>query len=377
MQQQPPSRKINVSQEQYVFVSYSHKDGQIVYEDINKLLDQSLNCWFDVELNAGDEWDKTVKSIIENENCRGAIICMSRSSFKSEAVEKEIKALYKKKQADPSFTIVLVSPYHSSVMEIIRDIFLEAEHYSAHELETVFPQSRLTTIVENLTSNTLYVSPDENDHHIEKIISAFKSKKLPVFSDSGSLLDKYKGKLDFSKDKDSLEIYLGDYPAGECDEIFTESSGYTSKDGKNYYTDKGKTFVCKPITWKILALEDTQITLCPDQALCFDIINKIEETVSEGFEKIAFREKQDAVLGVSLPNVSQLPLIEKVLGGTGVKISSFAKSKAPAFLPDILFFKDGEKMSLYNKSLKKMNVPIRSNTAGFALPIVTLDLSKL
>ena len=60
-----------------------------------------------------------------------------------------------------------------------------------------------------------------------------------------------------------------------------------------------------------------------------------------------------------------------------VKINSYTKDKSVRFPVEILVFKENENFVLFNRSLKKINAPIKSNTMGFVLPLVTIDLTKV
>ncbi len=57
----------------YLFVSYSHKSSEIVYQDLNKLFDAGLNFWYDKELCNGDIWYEKVERCLADENCCGVI----------------------------------------------------------------------------------------------------------------------------------------------------------------------------------------------------------------------------------------------------------------------------------------------------------------
>ena len=117
-------RRANPSRDNYIFISYSHADSEKVYKDLQKLYDEQVNYWYDKELYVGDKWDEVVKVIIEQDHCKGALLYISKNSLKSEAVEKEIKTIFEKQKRNPNFSVILVSPYNLSVLEIIRDIFV-------------------------------------------------------------------------------------------------------------------------------------------------------------------------------------------------------------------------------------------------------------
>lgn len=48
----------------YVFVSYSHKDSAVVYDEIRYLQKLGVNVWYDEGIDAGDEWTETLANAI-------------------------------------------------------------------------------------------------------------------------------------------------------------------------------------------------------------------------------------------------------------------------------------------------------------------------
>ena len=48
-------------QKNYLFVSYSHNDKDVVYKILHGLYDKGVNFWYDVELSVGDFWNEKVK----------------------------------------------------------------------------------------------------------------------------------------------------------------------------------------------------------------------------------------------------------------------------------------------------------------------------
>lgn len=75
---------------QYFFISYSHRDIETVYPLLDKLYENGVNYWYDVELDPGDKWNERVIKIIDDERCVGALLFLSENSLVSDAVNKEV-----------------------------------------------------------------------------------------------------------------------------------------------------------------------------------------------------------------------------------------------------------------------------------------------
>lgn len=370
-------RRANPSRDNYIFISYSHADSEKVYKDLQKLYDEQVNYWYDKELYVGDKWDEVVKVIIEQDHCKGALLYISKNSLKSEAVEKEIKTIFEKQKRNPNFSVILVSPYNLSVLEIIRDIFVSSQDLNGAELEKDFPQERLKTIVEYLTKNILYLVPSENNAHIEEIKKTYKTKKIPVFADDESLLDIYKSRLNIVDIDGNYKLTFGGFPQGESKDLGCPfKDGLTEYNRKKYYTVNKKTYDYTRVVWNMLRLNGRFMTIFPSEVMVFNSLNEIESTLNKEFIELAFCGNEESIVQVDIPDISILKEIENRVS-LPVKINSYTKDKSVRFPVEILVFKENENFVLFNRSLKKINAPIKSNTMGFVLPLVTIDLTKV
>ncbi len=50
----------------YVFISYAHRDMDIVYSIINCLIAKGMRIWFDEGIDPGTEWDDNVATHLES-----------------------------------------------------------------------------------------------------------------------------------------------------------------------------------------------------------------------------------------------------------------------------------------------------------------------
>lgn len=80
----------NVHNENYYFVSYSHKDYKFVLKDIIELEEQGLNIWYDSGMRAGENWIEIAKQFISKFQCKGVIFYLSENSLVSNACTTEM-----------------------------------------------------------------------------------------------------------------------------------------------------------------------------------------------------------------------------------------------------------------------------------------------
>lgn len=74
----------------YIFISYSHKDYKKVYHDLAAMYEAGVRFWYDDELTAGFNWDDEVYKKITDPHCSGVIFYISEDFFASESIYKEI-----------------------------------------------------------------------------------------------------------------------------------------------------------------------------------------------------------------------------------------------------------------------------------------------
>jgi len=82
----------------YIFVSYSHKDYKKVYEDLAYLYREGVRFWYDRGLPAGKNWDAEVKERLESPRCSGVIFYLSENMFLSKSVNEEISLVLGEEQ---------------------------------------------------------------------------------------------------------------------------------------------------------------------------------------------------------------------------------------------------------------------------------------
>lgn len=78
----------------YAFISYSHADGEYVWQDALKLQEQGYNIWIDRTVNPTEEksWDEKTAEVISAFNCRMVLFYTSKHSVTSTPCFNEILA---------------------------------------------------------------------------------------------------------------------------------------------------------------------------------------------------------------------------------------------------------------------------------------------
>ena len=78
----------------YIFISYAHKDSEIVLHIIKKLQDDGFRVWYDEGIAAGSNWDVYISEHLDK--CSNFIGFLSKAYIKSQNCKDEL-ALSRKK----------------------------------------------------------------------------------------------------------------------------------------------------------------------------------------------------------------------------------------------------------------------------------------
>lgn len=74
--------------ESYIFISYAHKDKEVVYPIIKKMLKEGFRIWYDDGIDPGTEWDENIAKHIEE--CGYFIPFISENYLKSSNCKDEL-----------------------------------------------------------------------------------------------------------------------------------------------------------------------------------------------------------------------------------------------------------------------------------------------
>lgn len=82
------------TEKDFAFISYSHADGEYVWQDALTLQEQGYNIWIDRTVNPAEEksWNQKTAQVIADYNCRVVLFYTSKHSVVSEPCMNEVLA---------------------------------------------------------------------------------------------------------------------------------------------------------------------------------------------------------------------------------------------------------------------------------------------
>ena len=155
-----------VTEEPFLFVSYSHENKSLTAQMATYLLDEGVRLWYDKDLAAGDPWPEIVEKLITHTNCRGIIFVCSPDAYLSKNVHKERKLaldIQKARGADkyPFFFVNVCDDIASGAyMNLLKATF---DRESQQTIAKTFPIETLHTLISMIGLDPLCIMTAQED----------------------------------------------------------------------------------------------------------------------------------------------------------------------------------------------------------------------
>lgn len=177
-------------EQDFLFISYSHRDYKKVYEDLAVMSQAGIKFWYDKGMRAGKRWNEEVKTILMHPRCVGVIFFISENLFLSKSVNHEID-LVCGNGGIPQKDYFSVNLTSMDPTRIIRAVMrMDDEVLDKAGLDT----SRIVNLGNAFGDNQLYLAFSEANHHVrlvEEVQQKFPNA-IDLFSTHEALLDRTK-----------------------------------------------------------------------------------------------------------------------------------------------------------------------------------------
>ncbi len=183
---------LDIIQDKYIFVSYSHED-KAVFDELTKfLIEAGVRVWTDRAFCPTDRWEEEAKGLLKHENCCGVIWLCSENSIKSEAVHKELSTALaeQKKRTEKEYPIFLVNVCSNgkpnSYMKLLKKSF---DLLDIDSIDDKFKEEMLANFVTLISGGTICVMTC-NEDYTQVLFDGIKSKNLGVIDKGFIVLEK-------------------------------------------------------------------------------------------------------------------------------------------------------------------------------------------
>ncbi len=266
MPEKPPSRidREVLGDENYLFISYAHKDSDTVFSVLNNIYNLGVNYWYDKELDVGDVWHEVAGVFLRNEKCRGSVVFLSVDAVASDAVFQEVQIINTICKNDKSFRRILILLDSNNIADLI-------------EQALIAKKNTTDDIVKKIGEITELSVDEDRIYHVHKdLLETCKvieeqSKKIGTNTDNPVVLSIY--------DRDMLV---------KKHKFWLEESSYYIELGKYCLTEEDR---YEPIIWKLIGQQDSKLIFISKYAIDFvefSKISNVEKCVAAQLKSIPY-----------------------------------------------------------------------------------------
>ena len=316
-------------EDHYVFISYSHKDSDVVYSDLDKLYELGVKFWYDKGLEVGSEvWFSQVEKRIRDPRCVAVIFYLSPYVFVSESIEREIKLLKNSDGEEKSYFSVNIGAKNTT------ELFDDTVELPA-ELKSKRNSKRTMLISETFDDDYPYIprSTDPKDlSHMEELYE--KLKKYNITSEQNVRDLELMGYefLNHTVNSNGIRtVQFGNYPQSEVKmfsmwkkDLVSVGQDYYERVDAKYKLKNDKYFHVEPILWRVLKYEDKKLTLLSDKCLDSKEYHDepkpvyweeayIRKWLNESFLLEAFSSEERSLLVDIDGDLVTMPLLEELM----------------------------------------------------------------
>ncbi len=377
----PTYSETTITQNKFIFVSYQHKDMDIVEADIEWYTSEGMRVWYDSALDYGDHWQKRVERIVRHENCCGVLFYSSKSAYTSEPIffERNLAIEERAKRGEDKFFILPVNIGKPSTLELVREVFLYAPEDET-ALRKYINGRWLTQILELFPSEVLYIYADQEarEAYRTEVLEAVK-KKCPDAVDSDDMKIRKLQRM-MASAKGVPAMTLGRWLKGTASVpgvVPSERDQSVVYKGDKYIAFKGSTYSTEPINWLLISVSLEKVVFLAD--VLVDIRKadmNLSTWLADEFPALAFSEGERELL-VDAPRLMREADMNIAENGTVLanplrsviedSLYWWIEGKAFGNNQKVIKTKEGV---LYNNGLTR-------NKAVGVRPVIEIDFEKL
>lgn len=300
-------RETHVKNEKYLFISYSHKDAEVVYPFLISLYDKGLNFWYDRELNNGEDWSSEAKEAMSNENCIGVIFFLSTNSL-SKSIGEEVEFAKKRVEQNNNFFVEPILINAGNYYQIIQKRFIELDGRPLPELEEKLPAKLVCNFLEFFFEKRSFIKIEtpsvEND-----LIEALKKRSLELFSTSNEVITTLEKDRLVRRVGDGYEISFSMFPTNKTTDATFFSEFFKTTDGAWFYRLKQngiKNYYCmEDIKWTVISVTNKCITALSNICFLYCYYSSIEGE-TENIKRIVATNSRDVTYQLRFPSFDEL-----------------------------------------------------------------------
>lgn len=270
--------ELDILKENFVFISYTHTDMDVLVADAEILKSRGVRVWYDENMEIGDKWTDVAEDKIFHSNCVGVIFYVSPSALASKAVQQEQRWTKQRLEQDPNFRYWFV---------VLGNNDLKAMYRQAAEIyETKNPDEEYDDIKAFqktlFNPEILYITSQDPNERVEEIYSKIALDRGCVDNEY-SVVKAKKDSIYFGRVKANV------FPISALDD---KDNGVYEYGNEQVVVYEGNTYKTKPLLWDLLYVKEHTCIYISNQILDIMPFDVMEAYLEEDFLKISFNEEE-------------------------------------------------------------------------------------
>ena len=263
----------------FVFISYSHRDEEIVKEDMEKLLSLGVRVWYDVNMRVGKDWTEIASRVLHHPNCAGVIFYNSPHAFVSSAVQREQEIT---RELGLEYWSVNLDGKSTPEISFGAMNLLSQRYGPADPAFAAYMQENYPKQISMFNPNIICYMRADSKALVDRIYSELAVSYGLVDNEDNFITELQKKEM---ASRDKGEIILGRYI---CSEYIGPEQAKTNDDSrfgeeKNLIQLNGKRYNTKELGWKLMYVENGIAVL-----LCTRILTQSSFFQGQAFLDLAF-----------------------------------------------------------------------------------------
>jgi hypothetical protein len=207
----------------YIFISYAHRDSNLVFPEIKKMHERGVRIWFDGGIEPGNEWPEDIANALINSDC--FVVFISPFSVESINVRNEINFAINKKK--PFIAVHLKETTLPGGLELRMGDIQAILKYKMNETEftnkilRLLSEKRVVELSDN-TINTKINKINSENNLIVECVNIIKTQENTIGEDNSEKATELKSeglKADYDIVSKIREFYESLFTSGASDVI--------------------------------------------------------------------------------------------------------------------------------------------------------------
>ena len=338
---------VNFKSNNFLFISYSHRNEKEVKEFLLHLDKRWINYWYDADLRIGERWNERVKIHLSDPRCLGAIVFVSEAWAVSDPCEEEL--LFMKEKGLTIYPVFLETDLSETVNKKLKDYL-------------------------DIDDKVLYAT--NNDASAEQLLRTLLNTGVDVVNNFEAIIAKLSKQNKVDEKKGLYYFKIGKYPQNIHETVYEKRNKdevfYDDYDIKSYLQipNSYDAYEFEDILWRVIDINRDEIVLLASSSLFSSLGIKEElQKELETFKKLSGLDKYHvSLLDDETYCVYKDTIIKSRMHESEYVLKSYRHTE------NIYFFLSNNQITLINQEYQRMDNGYLSPSSCYGSPILMMKI---